>query len=147
VNIVISQQGKKLIFWGALLFLIGLMQGALIPYFTNPRMALSAHLTAVQSGMAVIIFGLLWELLSVPEKWKNLAYYANIVGMYLVWFAITLAAIVGASRALPIAGSGYSSSNINETLVEIIVMAGSGFIVLSTVIIVFGLYKRLLSNA
>lgn len=147
MNIVISQQGKKLIFWGALLFLIGLMQGALIPYFTNPRMALSAHLTAVQSGMAVIIFGLLWELLSVPEKWKNLAYYANIVGMYLVWFAITLAAIVGASRALPIAGSGYSSSNINETLVEIIVMAGSGFIVLSTVIIVFGLYKRLLSNA
>ena len=147
MNIAISEQSKKLIFWGALLFLIGLLQGALIPYFINPRMALSAHLAAVQSGMAVIIFGLLWELVSVSEKWKGLAYYTNIIGMYLVWFAISLAAIVGASRVLPIAGAGYSSSNVNETLVEIIIMAGAGLVVLSTAIIVFGLYKRLLSNA
>ena len=66
--IKIGPIGSKLIFWGAALFLIGLIQGGLIPYFMNTRMALSAHLAAVQSGMALMIFGIIFELISLKEK-------------------------------------------------------------------------------
>jgi len=147
MNIQTNIMGKKLVVWGAVLFLIGLLQGALIPYFLNPRMALSAHLAAVQSGMALMIFGLLWGSLKLQEKWLKVTYYSGIASMYLIWFAITLAAIVGASKALPIAGAGFSSTAFKETTIEIILTIGAILGVLSTALIVFGLYKGLKSES
>jgi hydroxylaminobenzene mutase len=143
LNIQISSLGKKLVFWGAVLFLLGLLQGALIPYFLNPRMALSAHLAAVQSGMALMIFGLIWGALALEEKWFKVAYYSSIASMFLVWFAISLSAVFGASRALPMAGKGFSSTLLIETVVELVVYIGAGSGVISITVIVFGLYKGL----
>ncbi len=143
MNIEVGSTGKKLLFWGAVLFLVGLLQGALIPYFLNPRMALSAHLAAVQSGMALMIFGLAWGVLSLQEKWLKVAYYSGVASMYLVWMAITLSAVLGASKALPMAGKGFASTQFNETVVELIVYLGAGLGVMSAALIVCGLYKGL----
>jgi len=141
LNIHITKQGKSLIIFGVVLFLIGLIQGGLIPFFHNPRMALSAHLAAVQSGMAIIIFGLIWSMVSLKESLLTIAYVTNLVGMYAVWLAITLAAVFGASRALPIAGKGYSSTSTIETITEVIVVSGSVLLVISVVLILIGLCR------
>ena len=143
MNIEITQLGRKLIIIGVLLFLIGLIQGAFIPNFNNSRMALSAHLAAVQSGMAMVIFGLIWGMVNLKDGLLKIAYYTNILGMFLVWFAISLASIFGASRALPIAGQGFSASKIAETGVEIIVVTGSVSMVVSVCLIAVGLFKGL----
>ncbi len=66
--------------------------------------------------------------------------------MHSIWFAITLAAIVGASKALPIAGAGFSSTLFSELIVETIVTVGAGLGVVSSGLIVFGLYKGLKCN-
>ena len=141
MNIEITPLGRKLIILGLVLFLIGLIQGALIPNFHNPRMALSAHLAAVQSGMAMAIFGLIWALVNLKERFLKVAYYANIVGLYAVWFAITLGAVLGASRALPIAGHGFSAAPTAETVVELIVTSGAVLTVVSVSLILLGLFK------
>jgi hydroxylaminobenzene mutase len=141
LKIEIAPLGRKLIILGLILFLIGLIQGALIPYFHNPRMALSAHLAAVQSGMAMAIFGLIWALVDLKESILKIAYYTNVIGLYAVWFAISLGAAMGASRALPIAGQGFSTSPTAETVVEIIVTAGAVATVISVSLIVMGLLK------
>ncbi len=141
MKIEIAPLGRKLIILGLILFLIGLIQGALIPYFHNPRMALSAHLAAVQSGMAMAIFGLIWALVDLKESILKIAYYTNVIGLYAVWFAISLGAAMGASRALPIAGQGFSTSPTAETVVEIIVTAGAVATVISVSLIVMGLLK------
>ena len=141
MKIEIALLGRKLIILGLILFLIGLIQGALIPYFHNPRMALSAHLAAVQSGMAMAIFGLIWALVDLKESILKIAYYTNVIGLYAVWFAISLGAAMGASRALPIAGQGFSTSPTAETVVEIIVTAGAVATVISVSLIVMGLLK------
>jgi len=133
MDIKINPLGKKLIIYGVLLFFIGLIQGALIPYF---------H----QSGMAMIIFGLIWALLNLKEAVLKIAYYSNIFGMYAVWLAITLGAIFGASRALPIAGNGFSASSMIETAVEIIVISGSVAAVISVGLVLFGLLKSRSQN-
>jgi hydroxylaminobenzene mutase len=143
VNIEVNDTGKKLIFFGAVLFLLGLLQGGLIPHFLNSRMALSAHLAAVQSGMALMIFGLLWGLIALQQKWLSIAYYSGVASMYLVWIAISLAAAVGASKALPQAGAGFAASPFAETLVELVVTVGAGLGVISSVLIVVGLYRGL----
>lgn len=49
---------------GLWLFLAGLLIGAAIPKFTSPRLALSAHLTAVQSGTALLAIGWFWPQLT-----------------------------------------------------------------------------------
>lgn len=141
MNIQITGLGKKLIFFGAVLFLLGLFQGVLIPFFYNPRMALSGHLAAVQSGMALMIFGLIWGLLVLKEKWLKLAYYLSIISMYLIWFAITISATFGASKSLPIAGEGFSSSCFIEGVVSLLLYIGSASGVVFIVLIVLGLYK------
>lgn len=141
MNIEITPIGRKLIILGMLLFLIGLVQGALIPYFHNPRMALSGHLAAVQSGMAMVIVGLIWKLVDLKEAFQKTAYITNVVGMYAVWFAITLGAVIGASRALPIAGDGFSASQSGELVVEVIVILGSVATVVSIFLVLAGLLK------
>lgn len=139
--IKIGPLGGKLIFWGAALFLIGLIQGVLIPYFLNSRMALSAHLAAVQSGMALILFGVIWELLNLNKKWLIIVYRSCLMSMYFIWLAITLSAILGASKALPIVGQGYTASHFVEIVTSTILYIGSGLGIFSSLLIVFGLSR------
>ena len=141
MTITITPLGKNLIVYGMVLFLLGLIQGALIPYFLNPRMALSAHLAAVQSGMAMAIVGLIWSLLTLKPSSMKLAYYSNITGLYAVWIAINLGAMVGASRALPIAGEGFSATAGVEIAIEAIVTLGAVLTIVSFGLIVFGLMR------
>ena len=49
---------STLSFMGALLFLLGLLTGFGIPAFRSPRIGLSAHLDAIESGLGLIAFGL-----------------------------------------------------------------------------------------
>ena len=55
----------RLWFYGVLLLLLGLVTGGFIPAFANPRMGLSAHLTAVECSLVLIVFGFLWPKLSL----------------------------------------------------------------------------------
>lgn len=59
-----------LCFTGVLLFLFGLLAGFAIPAFANTRLGLSAHLTGVQSGTALIVLGLLWPHLQFWGGWS-----------------------------------------------------------------------------
>ena len=147
LTITISPLGGKLVFWGATLFLFGLIQGGIIPYFLNARMALSAHLAAVQSGMALMIFGVIWELLALKEKWLKVTYWSGLLSMYLVWFSITLSAIFGASKALPMAGQGFSASYFVETFILITVYAGAGLAIVASLLIVLGLWRFVQTKA
>lgn len=134
---------KALIFSGAILFFIGLLQGALIPYTRNPRMALSAHLTAVQCGMTLMIFGLIRPLLGLNELSMQIVLWTSIAGFYLLWFGIALSAISGASKALPIAGKGYSASPLQESAVYVIMGSGSLLSFISGGTIIAGLWNTL----
>ncbi len=68
-----QQTMRQLLIFGVLLFLFGLLNGAVIPYFTNPRMGLSAHLAGVQNGMVLLIFGLLWPYLTLSSTTLDLS--------------------------------------------------------------------------
>ena len=142
MKIEITDQGKRLIISGAVLFLIGLLQGFTIPFFENSRMALSAHLAAVQSGMALMIFGIIWSMLTLKPTHLRMAYYASIASMYLIWIAITLAAMTGASNSLPIAGEGFSAAATYELATDILLYVGAVAGLISGALIVTGLIRN-----
>jgi hypothetical protein len=49
----------RLLQFGVLLFLLGLLSGFVTPALANPRMGLSSHLEGVMNGTFLVILGLL----------------------------------------------------------------------------------------
>jgi (hydroxyamino)benzene mutase len=137
----VSSHAKTLVIAGALLFLLGLLQGAAVPGFANPRMALSAHLTALQSGMALMILGITWSMVGWSRTFEKLSFYTTIVGMYALWLGLTLAAASGASDALPIAGDGYRASRMIESTVSVLVMTASALMTIGWSVFLLGLIR------
>lgn len=137
--IELTQIGAQLIFIGIVFFLIGLIQGALIPAVKNSRMALSGHLTAVQCAMALAIFGVIWSLVELPLFWETVAAYGSVFGFILIWLGITIASITGASKALPIAGAGFSANFNAEFTVKVMVRTGSLLSLFACTLLAFGL--------
>ncbi|MEM6476347.1 MAG: hydroxylaminobenzene mutase [Pseudomonadota bacterium] len=122
---------------GFVLFTIGLLIGFFIPKFRNPRMGLSAHLTACQTGPALTMFALFWTYLSVPDAVATWLIWLFIGSSYLLVLGITLAAIYGASEALPIAGGSFSASKLRERLVSFLVKGSSVVMGLVCVVIAY----------
>lgn len=136
------QADRRLIVAGAVLFLLGLLQGAVVSDFHNPRMAMSAHLTAVQSGMGLMIGGLIWPTVYLHAFLEKAARWTIIVGMYGLWLGLTLSAATGASSALPIAGAGFAANPFIEMSVSAIVLTSGGIMTIGWLIIVAGLIRR-----
>lgn len=132
---------RVLIVSGAILFLFGLIEGAFVQSFANPRMALSAHLTAVQSGMAMMIVGVVWTATRLRQKAAKFGKWTIVIGMFGLWVGLTLSAATGASESLPIAGAGHSASQGAEAVVSICVVGGSLLMTVGWTIFVFGLVR------
>ena len=138
----IDAMDRALLRAGALLFLFGLIEGAVVQSFTNPRMALSAHLTAVQSGIALMIVGVAWPALRLAGLPATIARSSSIAGMYLLWIGLTISAATGAGESLPIAGAGYRSDAVAQALVSAAVLGGSGIMFVGWSLIVLALFRR-----
>jgi len=129
---------QQLLFHGTLLFLLGLINGAVIPLFLNKRMGLSAHLAGVQNGLALIAFGLIWSHADTPLP--NVAYWSSLYSMYGIWIGLVLAGIWGTSKSTPIAGKGFSATAWKETTVTVLIKSASAAAILATSLLLAGLY-------
>jgi (hydroxyamino)benzene mutase len=110
---------------GVVLFLLGLVTGLGQGIYRNPRVGLSAHMTGVQSGIALIAFGLLWPRLGISSVAGDWTAEALWLSLYAIWFALVLAAFFGASKVLPIAGKGFIAKPWQEAMVSLLMIAGS----------------------
>jgi hydroxylaminobenzene mutase len=137
-----SRGARQLVVSGAVLFLLGLLQGAAVPHFFSPRMGLSAHLTAVQSGTATMVAGCVWKWTRLPAAWGEIGRWAIIGGMYGLWLALTLSAASGASQSLPIAGAGYGAGEFLEMTVSVAIAGSSAVMVAGWAILTIGLIRQ-----
>ena len=92
-------------FSGLLLFVLGLLNGAIIPKTKSPRLSLSAHLTAVQSGTFLIAIAWAWPHFTMSAQASLLVARVLSGSLLILWFAFFLAGLWGAGRNLPIAGA------------------------------------------
>ena len=136
---MVEYQSHYLLVNGMLLFILGLLNGLVIPLFKNKRMGLSAHLAGVQSGMVLLLFGFLWARLSLPEILLSTSYWLSLYSMYAIWLALLLAAVWGSSRSTPIAGAGFQASNRQEQIVQLLLVSGSVAIIVASGALLWGL--------
>lgn len=133
---------RRLIAFGALLFLLGLVSGLLMGLATNPRMALSAHMQGLTNGTFLIAIGAVWERIRLPEPLQRLTFWALLVGAGLNWLTVQLAALWGTGRLTPIAGAGFQGKAWQEMIVSTGLLVVTVAMLLAGVLIVAGFVRR-----
>lgn len=137
------KMGQKLVRLGLILFLLGLITGLLIPVLENPRMGLSSHLEGTLNGMLLILFGLIWDRLSLSEKLLKWTFWLALIGTFTNWFTTLLAAAWGAgAEMMPIAGGDYSGSEIQEIIIKTGLVVLTLAILSVSVILIFGMKEK-----
>lgn len=110
---------RKLLGSGMLLLLLGLFTGFAIPAMQNPRMGLSSHLEAMLNGMLLILFGLIWSRLRLPDRALKWVFGLALFGTYTNWATTLLAGLWGAGAGMmPIAGGDLFGAAWQEGLIR-----------------------------
>ncbi len=141
-----QQQSSKLIFYGLLLFLFGLVTGLIVPFFANPRMGLSAHMEGVMNGMFLIILGLLWKKLVLSATWLRTTYWLLLYGAFANFSAVILAAITGNGKMMPLAG-GREGTDFTEALISFLLVTLALSMITVCIIVLTGFYKYIKQTA
>jgi hydroxylaminobenzene mutase len=134
--------GRRLMWHGMFLFLIGLITGFLEQHFANVRMGLAAHLEGVMNGIFLLALGAAWSAVSLRPAMKTTAYWTVLYGTYMNWAFTTLAAIFGTGALSPITAAGRIGQPWQETLVTAGLMSVGIVIVVSTALILWGLRAK-----
>lgn len=117
---------QALLAWsGVLLFLLGLLTGVAIPAVRAPRIALSAHVAAIESGLALIAVGLLGARLALSDGWAAAIAHGLWISLYVLWVGLLVGAIFGTGKTLPIAGAGLRAKPWQEATAFALIGAGS----------------------
>jgi hydroxylaminobenzene mutase len=102
-----TETERRLCLSGLLLFFLGLPLGFVVHSLPNQRVALSAHLNAVQSGTALMVLGLLWPRIKLSPRLAAV----TATGLSLAFWGLELR-ILAAAFALPAAGVLMKSATV-----------------------------------
>ena len=108
---------RRLLWHGAVLFLIGLLTGLVEQHFTNVRMALAAHLEGVMNGTFLLAVGAIWNEVRLSAPTKAAAFWALLVGTYGNWIVTTSAAVLGTAALSPITAVGHEAEPWKEAMI------------------------------
>jgi hydroxylaminobenzene mutase len=133
---------RRLIWHGIFLFLLGLLTGAVVSWFTNPRLGLSAHLAGVGSGAFLLALGAAWNEVKLAPRAATTAFWLALYGSYGGWMSLLLGAAFGTSRSTPIAGAGHVGAPWQEEIVDIGLVTMSAAIIVACAFILRGLGAR-----
>jgi (hydroxyamino)benzene mutase len=131
--------GRELMCAGAVLVLLGLLTGLIVPALALPRMGLSAHLQGITNGMLLIVLGLAWPRLMLNTALAGIAFWAALFGSYANWLAVLLAAATGAAALMPIAGGSSTGPVWAEIAVACLLIALTAAMIVAAAIIAWGL--------
>lgn len=133
---------RRLVWHGVMLFLLGLLAGAFVSRYANPRMGLSAHLGGVMAGTFLAVVGLFWERLRLAPAAAVAAFWLALYGTYVSSLGLLLAAMLGTGHSTPLAGAGYEGGLWPETAVDVALVTSAAAMLVACVLLLWGLGKR-----
>jgi hydroxylaminobenzene mutase len=144
-NLIHSKQSKWLLFFGIILFMLGLMIGLFIPILKNSRMGLSAHLEGTLNGIFLLILGIIWDKILISTQQLKWTFYLVLYSSFANFSAVAIAAITGAGKMMPIAG-GKDAGNLIEWIVSVLLITLALALIVACIFILKGLFKYLHYN-
>jgi hydroxylaminobenzene mutase len=124
------------------LFLLGLLTGFVEPRFANVRMGLAAHLEGVMNGVFLLALGAAWNQVELARKVKATVFWGVLYGTYMNWVMTLFAAAFGTGALSPITAPGRHGLPWQESLVMAGFMSVGIAIVLTSVLVLWGLRGR-----
>ena len=103
-------------------------------------MGLSAHLEGIMNGMFLVILGLIWNKLALNYKWLTFAFWLTIYGAFANFVAVSVAAITGAGKMMPIAG-GKEGTSVVEGLISFLLISLALAMIFVCLIVLKGLLR------
>lgn len=85
-----SQIDLRLARHGAILLLLGMLEGFLIRNFHNVGAGRAAHLVGFLGGYGLIAIGLLWPRLNLTRFWSSTGAWITAGSLYLNWLGVVL---------------------------------------------------------
>lgn len=135
-------QSNRLLFFGSLLFFLGLVVGLFVPILENPRMGLSSHLEGIMNGIFLLVLGIIWPKINLSQRMLNLTFWLTIYGSFANYLVVLIAATTGSGRMMPLAG-GKEGPALVEGLVTFMLISLSLAMLTVSVLVLSGLYLRL----
>ena len=127
---------------GLVLFLIGLLNGLVVPAMKNPRMGLSSHLVCMTNGPFLIVVGLLWPKLDLSHGWQVTTIVLLTYASYANWRATQLGALWGAGhKPAPLATGDHRASPLQERIVEFLFVSLVPVFIAATVLLLVGVLR------
>ena len=137
-----DSQSRILVALGALLFLLGLLTGVLVPALRSPRLGLSAHLEGVMNGTFLMVLGAIWHHVHLSRSLSRLCFWLLLYGTFANWVSVLLGAAFGAGRLMPIAGGGMTAQPWQEFVVGAGLISLSLAMILGCGLLTWGLFRR-----
>jgi hydroxylaminobenzene mutase len=125
--------------------MLGLIIGLFIPILKNSRMGLSAHLEGTLNGMFLLIIGIIWDRILLSTQQLKWTFYLVLYSSFANFLAVTIAAVSGAGKMMPIAG-GKDAGNLVEWMISILLISLSLALITACILIFKGLLKYLHLN-
>jgi (hydroxyamino)benzene mutase len=135
-------QSNRMLFFGVLLFFLGLLVGLFIPLMANPRMGLTTHLEGVMNGILLVALGLIWAKIEVSPFWLKTAFWLSLYGSFANFIAVLIAAITGAGKMMPIAG-GQEGSAFVEGIISFLLISLALAMLTVCIIVLSGIYRHM----
>ena len=142
-----DQASRRLMQHGLIVFLLGLGSGLamLVPreLFANPRLALSAHLVGVSTGMFLILAGLVMERATMSGVEHTLTVWLAAYGAYGNWAGTILGATYGTQALTKIASAGTSAPSATwpESVVTVLLVTSGTAAIAACGLLLWGLRK------
>ena len=137
-----KRQSDNLVFLGVLLFFLGLIVGLFAPVLANPRMGVSSHIEGVLNGIFLIVLGLIWHKVDLPDRWLKITYWLALYGTFANWFSILIAAIFNAGKMLGIVANGREGPAVAEFVITFLLITLSIAMLSICVTVLIGLKKN-----
>jgi hydroxylaminobenzene mutase len=134
-----DERKRQLMWYGMILFLLGLFTGLAETQFTNVRMGLAAHLEGVMNGTFLVAFGAAWSEIRLTARLKSVAYWAVLYGTYANWLVTMLAAVFGTGALSPISAPGLKAAAWQESLIHGGFLSVALAIIAASVLAIWGL--------
>jgi len=130
---------RRLAWHGVLLFFLSLVEGMFVYSMRNPRMGLTTHVGGITTALFFLAIAALWGEVRLGAGAAAAAWWMTIVGGYGSVASLLLAALLGTSRATPIAGAGYSAPEWQETLVTAALAITGVPVLVASLLLLWGL--------
>ncbi|EJT99381.1 hypothetical protein DACRYDRAFT_110101 [Dacryopinax primogenitus] len=139
ISILLLQQA-------AIVHLFGLIWGFFVPATPFPRMALTAHITAMSDSMSLLLLGLILRfegLVKVEQWWMRAMIWPSPFFLWATVFSECANSVWGANKILPIsaaASGAHGAKEWQETVVTLCHAIGGVNYVVCWGIIVYALF-------